>query len=159
MLFAGPISGQLGSRFGSRLPLTAGAAFTSLGLLAMALDHGSELAVMAWNVVISIGIGLAFAAMANLIVEAVPPSQTGEATGVNTLIRSVGASLGSQVTAAILAGAVLVGTGFPDESGFTAAYLVCAGVAGLAAVFAVMIPRGAHSAVRARVSQPALAER
>ena len=33
----------------------------------------SELAVIAWNIVISIGIGLAFAAMANLIVEAVPP--------------------------------------------------------------------------------------
>ena len=90
--------------------------------------------------------------MANLIVEAVPPSQTGEATGVNTLIRSVGASLGSQVTAAILAGAVLAGTAFPEESGFTAAYLVCAGVAGLAAVFALMIPRGAHSVVRARGS-------
>ena len=28
MLVAGPISGQLGSRFGSKLPLTAGAAFT-----------------------------------------------------------------------------------------------------------------------------------
>ena len=93
----------------------------------MALDHGSELAVTAWNVVISIGIGLAFAAMANLIVEAVPPSQTGEATGVNTLIRSVGASIGSQVTAAILAGAVLAGTGLPQESGFTAAYLVVRG--------------------------------
>jgi EmrB/QacA subfamily drug resistance transporter len=159
MLFAGPLSGQLGSRFGSKLPLTAGAAITALGLLAMGLDHESEPAVMAWNVVISIGIGLAFAAMANLIVEAVPPSQTGEATGVNTLIRSVGASLGSQVTAAILAGAVLASTGFPEESGFTAAYLVCAGMAGLAAVFAVMIPRGAHQAIRARVSQPVLAER
>jgi hypothetical protein len=125
----------------------------------MALDHETELAVMAWNVVISIGIGLAFAAMANLIVEAVPPSQTGEATGVNTLIRSVGASIGSQVTAAILAGAVVAGSVFPAESGFTAAYLVCAGVAGAAALLAVAIPRGAHHAVRSRVSAPALAER
>ena len=159
MLVAGPVSGTLGTRFGSKLPLTLGAGFTSVGLLAMGLDHGSELAVTAWNVVISIGIGLAFAAMAILIVEAVPPSQTGEATGVNTLIRSVGASIGSQVTAAILAGAVLAGTGLPSESGFTAAYLACAGVAAVAAVLAAMIPRGAHQALRARVSKPALAER
>jgi MFS family permease len=157
MLVAGPVSGSLGGRLGSKVPLTAGAAVTSLGLLMMALDHGSELAVAAWNVVISIGIGLAFAAMANLIVEAVPPSQTGEATGVNTLVRSVGASIGSQVTAAILAGAVLTQTGLAAESGFTAAYLVCAAVAGLAAVLAVLIPRGAHSAVRARVAKPAMA--
>ena len=54
--------------------------------------------MVAWNLVMSIGIGLAFAAMPNLIVEAVPPEETGQATGVNTLVRSVGASLGSQVT-------------------------------------------------------------
>ncbi|HYI17558.1 MAG TPA: MFS transporter [Solirubrobacteraceae bacterium] len=159
MLVAGPVSGQLGTRFGSKLPLTAGAALTGLGLLAMALDHSSQLAVTAWNVVISIGIGLAFAAMANLIVEAVPPSQTGEATGVNTLVRSVGASIGSQVTAAILAASVISGSGLAQESGFTAAYLVCAGVAGLAAVLAALIPRGAHAVVRARVAKPVLAER
>ena len=40
--------------------------------------------------------------MPNLIIEAVPPHQTGEATGFNALVRSVGSSLGSQVSAAIL---------------------------------------------------------
>ena len=62
----------------------------------------------------SAGIGLAFAAMANLIVEAVPPSQTGEATGINTLTRSVGASIGSQVSAAILAGSAVAGSAIAD---------------------------------------------
>ena len=42
--------------------------------------------------------------MPNLIIEAVPPSQTGEATGFNALVRSVGASVGTQVTATILTG-------------------------------------------------------
>ena len=42
----------------------------------------------------SIGIGLAFAAMPNLIVDAVPPEETGEATGVNALVRSVGSVAG-----------------------------------------------------------------
>jgi EmrB/QacA subfamily drug resistance transporter len=155
MLFAGPLSGALGSRFGSKVPLSIGAALTALGLTLMALDHGSEAAVVAWNLVISSGIGLAFAAMANLIVEAVPPSQTGEATGVNTLIRSVGASIGSQVTAAILAGTLLAGTGLATDGGFTAAYLVCAGVAAVAALIAVMIPRGSHHVIRVRASAPA----
>src|SRR5829696_6576041 len=35
MLVAGPVSGALGGRFGSKLPLTAGAALTSAGLLGM----------------------------------------------------------------------------------------------------------------------------
>ena len=49
------------------------------------------------------GIGFAYAAMPNLIIEAVPPHQTGEATGFNALIRSVGGSLGSQIAATVLA--------------------------------------------------------
>jgi MFS family permease len=159
MLFAGPLSGALGSRFGSKVPLAMGAALTAAGLTLMALDHGSELAVIAWNLVISSGIGLAFAAMANLIVEAVPPAQTGEATGVNTLIRSVGASIGSQVTAAILAGTLIAGTGLATDGGFTAAYLVCAGVAVVAALIAVVIPRGAHHVIRVRASAPVQATR
>ena len=110
---------------------------------------------MAWNVVMSIGIGLAFAAMANLIVEAVPPSQTGEATGVNTLIRSVGSSIGSQVTAAILAGAVVAGSGLPPRAA-TAAYLVCAAVAVAAALLAVADParRAPRRALAASPSRP-----
>jgi len=155
MLVAGPMSGALGTRFGSKLPLSIGAALTSLGLVLMAVDHGSEGPIVLWNLVISTGIGLAFAAMANLIVEAVPPQQTGEATGVNTLIRSVGASLGSQVTAAILAGTLVAGTGLPTDAGFTAAYLVCAGVAALAALIAIVIPRGAHHVIRVRSSAAA----
>jgi MFS family permease len=110
--------------------------------------------------VMSTGIGLAFAAMANLIVEAVPPAQTGEATGINTLSRSVGASIGSQVSAAILAGSAIAGSAVPTDDGFTAAFLVSAAVAALSAGIAVAIPRGEHHAIRSRVprSETALVE-
>jgi MFS family permease len=150
MLFAGPISGELGTRFGSKLPLAMGAAVTSAGLIGLGLGHGSQLTVIVWAFVMSAGIGLAFAAMANLIVEAVPPTQTGEATGINTLARSVGAAIGSQVCAAILAGSAVAGSSIPTNAGFTAAFLVSAGVAALAACIAVVIPRGDHQAIRAR---------
>ena len=64
------------------------------------------------------GIGLAFAAMPNLIIDAVPPGKTGEATGFNALVRSVGASLGSQVSAAILAGSIVAGGFAPSDESF-----------------------------------------
>jgi EmrB/QacA subfamily drug resistance transporter len=161
MLFTGPISGALGTRFGSKLPLSIGAAITSAGLLGLGLNHGSELAVVAWAFLMSSGIGLSFAAMANLIVEAVPPAQTGEATGFNALTRSVGASIGSQVSAAILAGSAVAGSPLPTDEGFTAAFLVSAAVAGVAAAVAVVIPRGEHQAITGRAprSGTALAER
>ena len=52
---------------------------------------------------LGIGIGLAFAAMANLIVETVPAEQTGVATGMNTVMRTIGGAVGSQVAAEIVA--------------------------------------------------------
>jgi EmrB/QacA subfamily drug resistance transporter len=159
MLFTGPISGALGTRFGSKLPLAIGAATVSVGLLGLGLGHGTQFGVLAWSFVMSTGVGLAFAAMANLIVEAVPPAQTGEATGINTLTRSVGASIGSQVSAAILAGSAIGASPLPTDDGFTAAFLVSAGVAALAAAIAVVIPRGEHQAIRARAPRAALAER
>jgi EmrB/QacA subfamily drug resistance transporter len=161
MLLAGPISGALGTRFGSKLPLALGAATVSAGLLGLGLGHGSELAVTAWSFLMSTGVGLAFAAMANLIVEAVPTEQTGEATGINALTRTVGASIGSQVCAAILAGSAVAGSPLPTDDGFVVAFLVSAGVAALAAIIAVAIPRGEHHAIRGRAprSPRVLAER
>ena len=54
-------------------------------------------------------------------------------------MRSVGASLGSQVTAAVLA-ATAVGAGLPTDGGYTLAFLVSACVALAAAVTASLIP-------------------
>jgi EmrB/QacA subfamily drug resistance transporter len=138
MLVTGPIAGRLANRFGVRVPLVAGGAMATIGLLLLAIAHGSEHVVLAWNMVMSIGIGFAFASMPNLIVAAVRPDQTGEATGFNALVRSAGASAGSAVAASILAGS---GTGLvPAESGFTTAFLVGAGVCAIATFAAVRVP-------------------
>jgi EmrB/QacA subfamily drug resistance transporter len=164
MLGAGPFAGVLVRRYGGKLPLGLGAAISAGSLLAMALDHSTEAAMVAWNITNSIGIGLAFAAMPNLIFDAVPQSETGEATGFNTLVRSVGASLGSQITAAILTASVVTGglLQLPTDDGYTAAFLVSAGIAIVAAIVAIFIPRVTDPvpvAAHAAPAQPAYAER
>ena len=163
MLVAGPFAGVLVRRFGGKLPLALGAFVSAAALAGMGLDHGTQAALLAWNVALSIGIGLAFAAMPNLIFDAVPMSETGEATGFNTLVRSVGASLGSQISAAILTGSVIAGSALPSDDGYTIAFLVSAGIALVAALVSLAIPRAGDLApVRARPAlrpEPALAER
>jgi EmrB/QacA subfamily drug resistance transporter len=163
MLVAGPFAGVLVRRFGGKLPLATGAFIAAAALAAMGLDHGTQGAMVLWNIVLSIGIGLAFAAMPNLIFDAVPQSETGEATGFNTLVRSVGASLGSQISAAILTGSVIAGTALPSDDGYTTAFLISAGIAVVAALVSIAIPRAGDPApVAARQairSEPALAER
>jgi EmrB/QacA subfamily drug resistance transporter len=145
MLFVGPVSGILGARMGNKVPLTVGALATALGLLLMGLMHSSEWEILVFNTIASIGIGLAYAAMPNLIIDAVPPQRTGEATGFNAVVRSVGSSLGAQVTAAILAGSVLGATQLPGDDGYTAAFLISGAGALVAALAAVLIPSdGGH---------------
>ena len=123
MLVAGPIAGWLSGRRGSKLPLLLGTGFAGAllpapGGGALARSGRSLLAVT----LLGLGIGLSFASMANLIVEAVPQHQTGEATGMNTIMRTVGGAFGGQIAAAIVADHIDAGTGLAAESGFTAAF-------------------------------------
>ena len=73
-----------------------------------------------------IGIGLAFSAMANLIVEAVDPHQTGVAGGMNTIMRTIGGALGAQLAATLIAAHTLA-NGDPRVAGFADAFAMAAG--------------------------------
>ena len=92
---------------------------------------------------LGIGIGLAFAAMANLIVEAVPADQTGVTTGVNTITRTIGGAFGGQLVATIIAGG-----GSPTEDAFVLAFAVIAGSLVLSILAALAIPRPSRGAMR-----------
>src|SRR5207248_6220954 len=112
-------------RFGSKPPLLAGATVTmaSYVLLAFARTHPWEIYVAA--LLLGAGIGLAFAAMVNLIIENVGPAETGIATGMNTVTRTVGGAFGGAAVASILAGTV-GGKEFPASHAYTVAFVVCA---------------------------------
>jgi EmrB/QacA subfamily drug resistance transporter len=140
MILAGILAARISQRFGSRVSLAVGALITALGLVLAAIEHGSQGAIIGWVVVMNVGIGLGFAAMPNLIVDAVRPTQTGEATAVNNLVRSVGSSVGAQVAASILTAGV-VASAFPTEHAFEAAFLVTAAVSVASGLAAFCIPR------------------
>jgi MFS family permease len=71
---------------------------------------------------LGIGIGLAFAALGTLIVQAVPPSQTGVASGMNTVMRTLGGALGGQISATFIVNNTA--HGLPSVTGFTDTYLM-----------------------------------
>src|SRR5207253_2597436 len=80
VLIFGSLTGRLEKLFGSKPPLLAGGllALSSFAMLAFARDAHWEIYLAA--LLLGAGIGLAFAAMANLIIENVGPEQTGIAT-------------------------------------------------------------------------------
>jgi EmrB/QacA subfamily drug resistance transporter len=143
MLIAAPIVGRVSERNGSKLPLAVGSVLAAGGLLGMALAHDSALLIILWGAILNTGIGCAFAALPNLVIAAVEPHETGEATGVNTIARNVGAALGGQVAASIVASHVLA-NGAPANRGFELAFLMSAGIALLAGICGLLIPAGGN---------------
>jgi MFS family permease len=156
MLVVAPITGRVGERIGSRPPLIVGCLLAAAGLAGMALAHDHAALIVLWGLILNAGAGCAFAALPNLIVGAVDAHETGEATGVNTIARNVGASLGGQVAASIVASHVVAG-GAPANSGFEVAFLVAAVVSVAAAGAGVLIP-DARRHGRAAATDPVLAE-
>jgi EmrB/QacA subfamily drug resistance transporter len=151
MLVAGPIAGWLGGRSGSRLPLLIGTAAATASFAFLAIAHDAPWTIYVGSSLLGLGIGFAFASMANLIVDAVDQRQVGVATGMNTIMRTIGGSLGGQISASIVAGHVIARTGLPEESGFTLAFALSA--VGLAFAFLCALavpsrPRGDAVAVR-----------
>lgn len=140
MLFAGPLAGSLGNRFGSKVPLVIGAGFGSGAFVILSLAHSQPWTIYVAGAVLGLGIGFAFASMANLIVEAVPQSHTGEATGINTIMRTIGGALGGQIAASIVAGQPSASTGFPEEIGYTDAFTMSAVGMFVAFLVALLIP-------------------
>ncbi|MFI7127267.1 MFS transporter [Nonomuraea sp. NPDC050153] len=141
MLVATPLAPLLGRRFGSRLPLQAGAACAAVSFLLLAAVHDRLWHFHAAGLVVGIGYGLAFASIGNLVVEAVEPHRTGVATGVNTIVRTVGGAVGAQIAAALLAAGTPDSGPVPAESGYTTAFAAFAVLAVAAVAVASAIPR------------------
>jgi MFS family permease len=136
----GALSGRIENRFGSKPPLVTGAVFATAGGVLMALAHSHRAAVYGVSALLGTGIGLSFAAMANLIVRAVPRDQVGVATGVNTISRTVGGAVGGQVVASLLASNLVAGTGLPAKHGFIVSFWVLAAVLAVATLSGFLVP-------------------
>jgi EmrB/QacA subfamily drug resistance transporter len=137
LLITSPIGGRLSNVVGSKVPLVLGSLLTTIAFVVLAIaDARWEIYLAA--TLVGAGVGFAFASMANLIVEAVPPGQTGVATGMNTIVRTIGGAIGAEIAATVL-GAHLLASGEPAKHGYTITFSICVAVllAGVLASLAV----------------------
>lgn len=139
MFLSGVLSGRLEPVLGAKALLTAGAALGALacGFLTLWHDEQWQIAVVAG--LFGLGIGLAFASMANLIVGSVPADQTGAATGMNANIRTIGGSIGAAVTSVLVTGR-LQPSGLPYASGYTHGFALLALLCLAASGAALLVP-------------------
>jgi EmrB/QacA subfamily drug resistance transporter len=137
MVLAGMISDRLARRIGGRAVVMLGLliSLVSVGLLTFA--HGEKWELYLATAIMGVGFGFAFSATASLIVGAVPPAQTGVASGMNANIRTVGGSIGTALMAGFVT-ADLRPDGLPEEAGYTHGFGML-GVALVIAAFAVLL--------------------
>jgi len=142
-LIAGPLAGRVGQRIGFRFTLALGALLIAGSCLVMSVAHTHEWELVGAGVLIGAGVALSLAAMATLIVVAVPQSDVGIATGINTVMRTMGGAFGSATVTAILAANLLAGSRFPTEDAYTWAFGAAALAGLLAFGAALLVPRAA----------------
>ncbi|HEY1356707.1 MAG TPA: MFS transporter [Thermoleophilaceae bacterium] len=160
IVVVGQMAGVLERRIGSRGSLIGGVVFALASYTMLVIDRTAELEIYIAAGLLGIGVGLSFAAMANLIVQNVRQEQTGVATGMNAVMRTLGGAFGGQVAATLLASNVAAG-GLPTSSAFTKSFLMCVISLGAALVFALAVPRrnGKHESSEAPLLQRAEFER
>jgi len=132
-LIVGSLTGRIARRIGSRMQLLVGVALMLGGYLALALAHHHAWQLIVATSALGLGLGFGLAALANLIVVAVDAHQTGVATAMNTVMRTLGGAFGAAIAAECLA------RGGSLDGDFTLAFAVCAGALalGVAAVLAI----------------------
>ena len=144
-LLAGPPATRLVRRIGFRSLLSLGTALISGSFLINTFAHKHPWELIVGGVLMGAGLTFSFAAMANLIVEAVPRSEVGIATGINTVMRTVGGSFGAAIVTAILT----AGTGpLPTEHAYTSAFAFSAAAGILATIATRLVPRPGGPSVR-----------
>jgi MFS family permease len=119
-----------------------GSILTTIAFVVLAIA-GARWEIYLAATLIGTGVGFSFAAMANLIVEAVPPGQTAVATGMNTIVRTIGGAIGADIVATVL-GAHLLASGEPTKHAYTITFSICAVVILAAVLASLAVPSRRH---------------
>ncbi len=155
MLPAGPFGGILGRWVTFRVALAIGLVITALGSALLAAVHAEPWQLMLGYAIGAGGVAIAFGAMPKLIADAVSPTETGIATGMNTVVRTVGSVIGSQAAVTLIASNTIPGTSVPSEAGFSTSLWLGAIAALIAAGLALAIaPRRRRQRERAVATSP-----
>jgi predicted MFS family arabinose efflux permease len=127
-------------RFGPRSMIPLGSAVVAVAAGFFALEHSALWEAFVVMGIIGLGIGFSSGAMPGFIVRAVPPSETGSATGFYSVLRSLGLAVGSALTAAVLAAHTRPGSSLADVQGFRMTLIIATGVCVATAVISYTLP-------------------
>lgn len=151
MMAISPVSARLSARRGPKTTLIVGAVVIAAGYAVALLLNTEVWQVMVSSMIVSAGVGLAFAAMPALIMGAVPVTETGAANGLNSLMRSIGTSTSAAVMSVVLASMTmdLGPVQLPTLDAFRVTFTIAIGAAVLAGLLTIFVPSRAKALAEA----------
>ena len=143
MMLLSPVSGALIGRVGAKLTLIAGAIVLGCGYLVALFLMGAAWQLMVAACIAAAGVGIGYAAMPTLILDAAPPREAGAAVGLNALMRSVGTTVAAAVMATVLTSDTALVGGFPlpTQHAFQLCFVIGAAAAFVGVAIASAVPR------------------
>lgn len=119
-------------RYGARPVLVTGAAIGVIGFVVLAAQDRASWPAAVAGILVNAYISLAYGALPVLVVREVKPGETGIATSMNAIARTLGGSIAAAITAVLLSRTAP--GGYPPESSFTAIFTLGAATAVVALV-------------------------
>jgi predicted MFS family arabinose efflux permease len=136
-------------RFGPRSMIPLGSLVFAASAAFFGLEHRALWEAFVASALAGLAIGFTTGAMPGFIVRAVARTETGSATGFYQVVRSIGLTLGSAVSAAVLTANTRAGQAIPDVAGFRLTLVIAAGVCAATAVISFVLPGRTAPAGRA----------
>lgn len=136
---AGRISPHLRKRMPAAALLSVSTAVVLAAFLLFAAARGSLAGPLLAMSLLGLGVGGFSAAMPAVILQFTPHRETASAMGVNQVVRSAGFSLGSTLSALILAAYTPAGAVFPASSGYASTAWAGTAITALALIIALSL--------------------
>lgn len=135
------VSGRYIDRYGARRVLIIGAGLGVVGFVMLALAHATAWQVILASLLVNAYISLAYGALPALVIGEVEVDETGVATSINAIARTVGAAVAAAIVAVLLSRNP---TGYPPESSYTASFVLGA----VAALLGMLLIAGSRPRLR-----------
>jgi EmrB/QacA subfamily drug resistance transporter len=140
LLAAGPLAGILVRKRGAKLPIVIGSVVLSISFAYLYAFHDTQAQVVLGLIIMDVGLGFMMVSMINIIIQSVSQLETGIATAMNTIFRTIGGVIGPTIAGIFLARYVsplviqtprgpVMGPLLPNATAFNYIFLTALGVA------------------------------
>jgi MFS family permease len=103
-LAVGPLGGRFSKKIGASNVLAIGVGILTVGFVSLVFLNSTFWQLMFSLIIFGVGVALCMVSMINVVVQSCPREEFGVASGMNTLFRIVGGSIGPVLASVILAG-------------------------------------------------------